>query len=102
MSNNIKVVKLTNGDEVMGNVVWETSEKVTFERPRQVAMVQTGPNSMGVTLIPWLAAAMDSKVVLHTDAFVCDLFDAPDELEKQYIQQTSGIAIASAIQPKGN
>lgn len=97
----IKVVKLINGDEIIGkmsNVVdWNSGLEV--EKPRLIAVMQTGPGAVGVALLPWSAAAIDGTITIRSSAIMTDTYDASNELEKQYLQQTSGIAIASGLQP---
>lgn len=97
MSDVVKVLKLVSGEEVIGR--WELDPSVSprrhkMSKVRQVVMQPVGPQQVGIALIPWLAADQDGEVRIREDNLLCDPILAPENLEKEYLQQTTGIALA--------
>lgn len=98
MARDVKVFKLTNGDEIVayttekfegGQTVWE------LEKPRAMQVVPTreGPQA---GLVPWVIAVPDCTITLRKDQFFCQV-SAPKEVEDYYMEITSSIKLASSL-----
>ena len=89
-----RVYKINTGEEVIARIGKEDEETIVLEKPRVVA-IGPGPNGqMAVTLIPLLASCPDGDFALEKHAIVGQpKSELNEELEKGYIQQTSGIAL---------
>jgi hypothetical protein len=91
---NIRVFKIMTGEEIISRVTEETDTTFTLNKPRVVA-IAPGPNGqVSVTLIPLFASNQDGDAGLEKAAIVAEVSEINDELEKGYIQQTTGIALA--------
>ena len=92
----VKVVKLITGEEVIGRVVETINSKdgITLERVAVVVPQQTQDGQMGVALAPYIFTNPDIEIHIRSHAMVTDPFDAHPGLVKNYLQQTSGIALA--------
>lgn len=96
MSDDVKVLKLVTGDEIIGRyeVMPLDPKRHKMSKVRQVVMQPVGHQQVGIALIPWLASDQDGVVVIRDDRLVCDPIESSEELEKEYLQQTTGIALA--------
>lgn len=97
MSDTIKVLKLKSTEEIIGryqlvNVMGSKTHKMT--KVRQLVMQPVGQGQVGIAMLPWLASNQDGEIVIRDDNLACEPIDVPDELEKTYLQQTTGIALA--------
>ena len=91
---NIRVFKLISGEEVMGRLVREDKKYYILSKPRAVA-IGPGPNGqVSVTLIPLFASSQDGDITIYKSGIVAEPDKISLELEKGYIQQTTGIALA--------
>ena len=96
--NNIKVFKLTTGDEIIAKVVSSPENVIPnwkIEKARMIIMQQTQAGHIGLGLLPWLASNVDGEVEIYSSALVLVPFSPDVNLENEYIQQTTGIAIAT-------
>ena len=95
MGEEIKVFKINTGEEIITRVTDEDDVSYTLDRPRVVAIApnpQTG--QMSVTLIPLFAVDQDGQATIYKSAVVGQPHAINEELEKGYIHQTTGIALA--------
>lgn len=91
----IRIFKLSNGDELIATIVEAHNDDVIkVEKVRQLVMQQT-EKGLGMGLFPWLGSAIDSEVELYRSNFAVVPFAPDTQLEKEYLQQTTGIAIAT-------
>jgi hypothetical protein len=94
MSEEVKVFKLITGEEMIARVTDETVTSITVDRPRVVAIMPNPNGQMGVTLIPLFASNQEGKAILERSAIAATSCEVNSELEKSYISQTTGIALA--------
>jgi hypothetical protein len=92
------LAKLTSGEEIIGKIVKETDDGKLIAKDVRVLMAHPGADGqMAVGMIPWMIGAPDSDIAISKS----DIIGVPDgalpkQLEDSYLQQTSGIAFASA------
>lgn len=98
MSEKVVVVKLSTGEEVIARLGEEKSEDtIILVKPRGVAMVPgPQPGQMGMTLVPLLASNPDADVAVYKSHIVATAVPT-SELQKGYIENTTGLAIASSV-----
>ena len=63
MANDVKVLKLITGEEVIARVSEERSNLLTLEKPMTLQMIppNTSTGQMGFALVPWIKAAKNDK-----------------------------------------
>lgn len=89
------IMKLVSGEEIIANIVEETDFTVTVESARSLMVQPTGPGQMGIAMLPWMATMPDDQLDIRTSDIMIRNNDVPKQLEDGYLQQTSGIQIAS-------
>ena len=97
---NIIAVKLLSGEEVIGRLASssiltehiDTTGDLTLEKPMSLMVTREG-----ITLIPYMISAGQGKITIKKEAVVAVVEDVPQPLEQGYIQETSGIAVASSV-----
>jgi len=97
MADDIKVLKLVTGEEIIAHVGTPhgIDDDLGLTKIRSIVMQQTGPNQVGLALVPWIASDPDAVATLRQSALLADPITPKSELEKEYLQQTTGIAIAT-------
>lgn len=92
---NVKMFMLSFGAEVIARVVSETDDVVVVEKPYMVQVagmngghlnIQTAPLSVGVY--------PNGTLPIKKSAMLTEMYDAPADMEKNYLQMTSGIQLA--------
>lgn len=94
MEEDIKVFKLVTGEELMSRVTDEDDDSFTLSKPRVVAIGPGPNNQVSVTLIPLFASSQNGIIRLNKSSIVATPVEFSPELEKAYIEQTTGIALA--------
>lgn len=94
MSQNIVVIKLITGEEVIGRLENESDTTITISKARVIQMVQTGPQAMGMAMVPYLASNIDGDIEFVRTAVIVGPIEPSDEAGKPYLQQTTSIALA--------
>ena len=83
-------LKLTSGEEIVAKLVEETSEHYKLSKPMVIGMGPKGPG-----LMPYLFTVHPDKDVKLSKSTVT-LAEATDkDFANQFIQSTTGIAVAS-------
>ena len=99
MANDILTFKLSSGEEIIGTKVGTRgpidNPDYILEKVRVIQMMPTGPNSVGVGLIPFSAACVDGQVHIRAQGIVAEIEHGKD-MEDAYLQQTTGIQLAGA------
>ena len=97
----ITIFKLVSGEEIIATVddsrVSPTS--VFVSKARALHIVQTGPQSYGLQLVPFLKGAPDDEVELLNQSIMGKVVSTPADIERSYISQTSSIEIATSLSP---
>ena len=104
----IRSFKLVTGEEIVtevltvaqrlaeGNGVLSGSGNcVTVRRPHVLQFQPVSPGQLGLALIPWTLSnpGIQSLEIPHSAILV--EFEPQNEVERQYIEQTSGIALST-------
>lgn len=91
----IRIFKFKNGEEVVATLEKSFEEGFKVFKPMGVQLVPSHNGSMGLMLIPWIIGNQKVSVIIDKSSLSIQEPIIPDiEFEKQYIQQTSSIAIA--------
>jgi len=95
MANDVKVLKLITGEEVIARISEEErSDLITLEKPMTLQMIPptTSTGQVGFAMVPWIKAAKNDKATLSTDhVLVTD--EASDQTEKNYLQVVTGLSL---------
>jgi len=87
MANDVKVLKLITGEEVIARVSEEHNDLLTLEKPMTLQMMppNTSTGQVGFALVPWIKAAKNDKTTISIEhVLVTD--EASDQTEKNYLQ----------------
>ncbi len=95
MANDVKVLKLITGEEVIARVSEEEhSDLLTLEKPMTLQMIPptTSTGQVGFAMVPWIKAAKNDKVTISIEhILVTD--EASDQTEKNYLQVVTGLSL---------
>lgn len=98
----IKLFKMYSGEEVIASVDVVELDGFVVSKPHLIQLVPQGAGSMGLLLIPWIVGNRDATVKINRNAMsVVNPITPAKEFEDQYLQQTSGIALAKGM-PNGS
>ena len=94
MANDVKVLKLITGEEVIARVTEEKNNLITLEKPMTLQMLppNTSTGQVGFAMVPWMKAAKNNKATISIDhVLVTD--EASDQTEKNYLQVITGLTL---------
>ena len=94
MANDVKVLKLITGEEVIARVSEEHSNLLTLEKPMTLQMMppNTSTGQVGFAMVPWMKAAKNDKVTISIEhVLVTD--EASSQTEKNYLQVITGLSL---------
>jgi hypothetical protein len=94
---NIGLFKLVTGEEIVTRYTELNETQYSIDSPRILMLVQTGPAEMGIRMAPWIVGDVDGNFILNKDKIVVYSQSVPKQLEDGYIQQTSGLTLASSL-----
>jgi hypothetical protein len=90
---NVVCLKMSNGDELIGRKVTRFSGGHTYSHVMQV-FVQQGPDGrMGMGMMPYMHTIKGDEILLNSDHIIA-VGDVDTDIEKNYLQRTSGIALS--------
>jgi hypothetical protein len=97
-------LKLTSGEEVVAElrqtvqVLAGQGPVISYrvKRPHILQFQQMGPGQLGLAFIPWTLSNPDIDEIDIPASHVISAFEPALKVEKQYLQQTSGISLATA------
>ncbi len=95
MANDVKVLKLITGEEVIARVSEEEhSDLLTLEKPMTLQMIPptTSTGQVGFALVPWMKAAKNEKVTISIEHILVEV-EASDQSEKNYLQVVTGLSL---------
>jgi DNA/RNA-binding domain of Phe-tRNA-synthetase-like protein len=82
-------IKLASGEEIIANLKEETGESIVIEKPLTLVAQQ-----QGIGLAPFMfTASPEAKLTINTKNVLC-VTKTIEEMAKQYLSNTSGIAVA--------
>ena len=93
MANDVKVLKLITGEEVIARITEEENNLISLKKPMTLQMMPpTATGQVGIALVPWMKSAKNEKVTISTEhVLVTD--EASDQSEKNYLQVVTGLSL---------
>ena len=94
MANDVKVLKLITGEEVIARVSEEHNDLLTLEKPMTLQMLppNTSTGQVGFALVPWIKAAKNDKTTISIEhVLVTD--EASKQTETNYLQVITGLSL---------
>jgi len=94
MANDVKILKLITGEEVIARVSTESSNLLTLEKPMTLQMIppNTSTGQMGFALVPWMKAAKNDKTTISIEHIIAE-DEASEQTEKNYLQVVTGLSL---------
>ena len=94
MANDVKVLKLITGEEIIARVTEEKNNLITLEKPMILQMLapNTTTGQVGFALIPWMKAAKNEKISISTEHIIAE-DEASEQTEKNYLQVVTGLSL---------
>lgn len=96
MTDEIRAFKLKSGEEIIARCtnLNDSTTHYILSKVRQIIMQPIGPGQVGIGFMPWVATAQDEEIALKVECLACDPLHPPQNIEKEYLSQTTGIALA--------
>ena len=94
MANDVKVLKLITGEEVIARVTEEENNLITLEKPMILQMLapNTSTGQIGFALVPWMKAAKNEKVTISTEHIIAE-DEGSEQTQKNYLQLVTGLSL---------
>ena len=93
MVNDVKVLKLITGEEVIARITEEENNLIILKNPMTLQMLPpTSTGQVGFALVPWMKAAKNDNMTISIEhVLVTD--EASDQTEKNYLQVVTGLSL---------
>ncbi len=95
----IGVFKLITGEELISEFVID-KDMYVLRKPRQVYLMQVGPNQFGLKIRPWVVSNENGTFPLHVSSVITVSSEIEESLKNGYITETSGIDMSQATPQK--
>ena len=94
MANDVKVLKLITGEEVIARTNEGGNNLISLEKPMILQMLppNTTTGQVGFAMIPWMKAAKNEKVLISTEHIIAE-DEALEQTEKNYLQVVTGLSL---------
>jgi len=94
MANDVKVLKLITGEELIARVIEEKNNLITLEKPMILQMLAPDRTTgqVGFALMPWMQAAKNEKVIISTEHIIAE-DGGSEQTEKNYLQLVTGLSL---------
>jgi len=95
MANDVKVLKLITGEEVIARVSEEEhSDLLILEKPMTLQMLppNTSTGQVGFAMVPWIKAAKNDKVTI-SEEHILAVDEASKQTETNYLQVITGLSL---------
>ena len=94
MANDVKVLKLITGEEVIARTNEGGNNLISLEKPMILQMLppNTTTGQVGFALIPWMKAAKNERVSISTEHIIAE-DEASEQTEKNYLQVVTGLSL---------
>ena len=93
MANDVKVLKLITGEEVIARVSTESSNLLTLDKPMILQMMPANQQGqVGFAIVPWLMAGNSEKITISTEHILAEDV-VKSEVEKNYLANVTGLTL---------
>ena len=94
MANDVKVLKLITGEEVIARTNEGGNNLISLEKPMILQMIPptTSTGQVGFALIPWIKAAKNEKVTISTEHIIAE-DEGSEQTQKNYLQLVTGLSL---------
>lgn len=86
---------LTNGQELIAQIESENNGSYVIKNPLVVHMMHGPDGHPQLGFAPWSMLHEDVSITLHLHALAADPVSLPKKVEDSYIQNTTGLQLAS-------
>jgi hypothetical protein len=102
MNDNVVVLRLTSGEEIVCRFIKDDDFAIVVDRPRQIMFTPTQTGGVQAQLAPVLFSHPDCRELkIFNHALAVAPIPAPENLSKAYLENTSGIAFANQMPKSG-
>jgi len=94
MANDVKVLKLITGEEVIARVIEEKNNLITLEKPMILQMMPPDRTTGQIpfALVPWMKAAKNERVTISTEHIIAE-DEGSEQTQKNYLQLVTGLSL---------
>ena len=99
MVNDVKVLKLITGEEIITKVIDRIPTKspdgnnlIIIEKPLVLQAIHAHQGNQSIQLIPWIGLCKDEKLTISTECILCE-GDPTKEAENIYLSRTTGLTL---------
>jgi hypothetical protein len=107
-------VRFNSGEEIIAKVSenfsdtailndngpWEAKGRITLDTVLGITFQQVGPNQMGIAFVPWAVGNTEATHIIDLSVHAFSIYPPSVEIERSFLEQTSGIQLAKAPAPK--
>ena len=94
MANDVKVLKLITGEELIARIIEEKNNLITLEKPMILQMLAPDRTTGQIpfALVPWMKSAKNEKVTISTEHIIAE-DEGSEQTEKNYLQLVTGLSL---------
>ena len=95
MENNVKILKLITGEEILARVSNDLSNGdglITLNKPMTLQAVPGQGGQVGFALVPWFMSGKNESITISMD-HVISQDDPKDKSEKNYLAAVTGLTL---------
>ena len=93
MANDVKVLKLITGEEVIARVSRESSNLLILDKPMILQMMPANQQGqVGFAIVPWLMAGNSEKITISIEHILAE-DEVKSEVEKNYLANVTGLTL---------
>lgn len=89
----VKIVKLSNSQEIIAKIMQETDTVLSVESPLILQPMRSGESSLSIGMMPFSWAGQPNAWVELNRAHVLCIMVPEDDLKTQYLAGLSGISL---------
>ena len=93
MANDVKVLKLITGEEVIARVSTESSNLLILDKPMTLQILPPNQQGqVGFAIVPWLMAGNSEKITISIEHILAEDV-VKSEVEKNYLANVTGLTL---------
>ena len=93
MANDVKVLKLITGEEVIARISRESSNLLILDKPMILQMMPANQQGqVGFAIVPWLMAGNSEKITISIEHILAE-DEVKSEVEKNYLANVTGLTL---------